>query len=126
MYPLVSELAAGGVPVTVACRVLKLARQPYYHWRDNPVTDAEWLQAHRINALHDAHADDPTFGYRFLAHEAKKAGWRMSRRTAWALCSTSGILSSAQRRRRGLNPTCHQLLHHAPPRWSASMPRRMK
>ncbi len=101
MYPLVSELAADGVPVTVACRVLKLARQPYYRWRDTPVTDADWLQAHRINALHAAHVDDPTFGYRFLANEARKAGWRMSRRTAWSLCSTAGILSAAQRRRRG-------------------------
>ena len=101
MYPLVSELAADGVPVTVACRVLKLARQPYYRWREDPVTDAEWVQAHRINALYDAHRDDPTFGYRFLAHEARKAGWRMSRRTAWSLCSTSGITSAAQRRRRG-------------------------
>ena len=101
MYPLVSELATDGVPVTVACRVLKLARQPYYRWREDPVTDAEWVQAHRINALYDAHRNDPTFGYRFLAHEARKAGWRMSRRTAWSLCSTSGITSAAQRRRRG-------------------------
>ena len=100
MYPLVSDLAADGIPVTVTCRVLKIARQPYYRWREDPVTDAEWVQAHRINALHDAHRDDPTFGYRFLAHEARKAGWRMSRRTAWSLCSTSGILSAAQRRRR--------------------------
>ena len=29
-YPLVSELAEDGIPVTVSCRVLKLARQPYY------------------------------------------------------------------------------------------------
>lgn len=29
-YPLVSELAADGIPVTVTCRVLKLARQPSY------------------------------------------------------------------------------------------------
>jgi transposase InsO family protein len=101
MYPLVGELAEDGIPVTVACRVLKLARQPYYRWRESPVTDAEWVQAHRINALHDAHQDDPTFGYRFLAHEARKTGWRMSRRTAWSLCSQSGILSAAQRRRRG-------------------------
>ncbi len=32
MYPLVRELAGDGVPVTVTCRVLKLARQPYYRW----------------------------------------------------------------------------------------------
>lgn len=101
MYPLVGELAEDGIPVTVACRVLKLARQPYYRWREDPVTQAEWVQAHRINALRDAHADDPTFGYRFLAHEARRAGWKMSRRTAWSLCSQIGILSLAQRRRRG-------------------------
>jgi transposase InsO family protein len=101
IYPLVSELASDGIPVTVACRVLKLARQPYYRWLEEPVTSAEWVQAHRINALHDAHVEDPTFGYRFLGHEARKAGWSMSRRTAWSLCSQSGILSAAQRRRRG-------------------------
>ncbi|MBU6213920.1 MAG: IS3 family transposase, partial [Actinomycetales bacterium] len=44
---------------------------------------------------------DPTFGYRFLAHQARKAGWQGSRRTAWSLCSQSGILSAAQRKRRG-------------------------
>ncbi|AWT26957.1 hypothetical protein Csp1_22060 [Corynebacterium provencense] len=32
MYPLVAELAADGVPVTVSCRVVKLARQPCYRW----------------------------------------------------------------------------------------------
>ena len=100
-YPLVSELADAGIPVTVSCRVLKLARQPYYRWRNDPVRDADVLRAYRINALHDAHHEDPTFGYRYLADEARRAGWRMSRRTAWKLCSQAGILSSAQRRRRG-------------------------
>lgn len=60
-YPLVSELADAGIPVTVSCRVLKLARQPYYRWRNDPVRDADVLRAYRINALHDAHHDDPTF-----------------------------------------------------------------
>ena len=101
IYPLVVELAADGIPVTVSCRVLKLARQPYYRWKNTPVGDAVWVRAHRVNALFDAHGEDPTFGYRFLADEARRAGWRMSRRTAWKLCSDAGILSSAQRRRRG-------------------------
>ena len=43
MYPLVRELAAADapfrVPVAVTCRVLKLARQPYYPWLARPVTD---------------------------------------------------------------------------------------
>ena len=41
MYPLVRELAVDGIPVTVTCRVLKIARQPYYRWLADPVTDAE-------------------------------------------------------------------------------------
>ncbi|MER5596000.1 hypothetical protein [Streptomyces sp. NPDC002265] len=45
------ELAGDGVPVTVTCRVLKLARQPYYRWLERPVTDAEFEQATRANAL---------------------------------------------------------------------------
>jgi len=34
--------------------------QPYYRWREDPVSDAEWTQAHSINALRDAHAGDPS------------------------------------------------------------------
>ena len=100
-YPLVLELADAGIPVTVSCRVLKLARQPSYRWRNDPVRDSDVLRAYRINVLHDARHEDPMFGYRYLADEARRAGWRMSRRTAWKLCSQAGILSSAQRRRRG-------------------------
>jgi hypothetical protein len=54
-YPLVRELAGDGIPVTVTCRVLEIARQPYYRWLAQPVTDVEWVQAHRANALFDDH-----------------------------------------------------------------------
>jgi len=46
MYPLVRELAVDGIPVTVTCRVLKIARQPYYRWLAAPVPDAELALAH--------------------------------------------------------------------------------
>ncbi len=82
-----SELAADGIPVAVSLRVLKLSRQPYYRWLVTPVTDAELVEAHRANALFDAHRDDPEFGYRFLADEARDAGEPMCRRTAWRICS---------------------------------------
>jgi len=75
------------VPVAVTCRVLNLARAPYYRWLANPVTDADWVAAHRANALFDAHRDDPEFGYRLLADEARDAGQDMCDRTAWAICS---------------------------------------
>lgn len=80
------ELATGGIPVTVMCRVLKLARQPYHRSLDQPVTDAEFEQATRTNALFDAHREDPEFGYRFLADEARSVGSGMADRTAWRIC----------------------------------------
>lgn len=90
IYPLVRELAAAGapvrVPVAVTCRVLNLARQPYYRWLKDPVTQAEWDEAHRANALFDAHQDDPEFGHRLLADEAASVGQKMSDRTAWRIC----------------------------------------
>ena len=94
MYPLVRELAVEGIPVTVTCRVLKIARQPYYRWLSNPVTDAEYEAAHRANALFDAHRDDPEFGYRFLVDEAREAGQSMADRTAWRICSDNGWWSA--------------------------------
>ena len=64
IYPLVRELAAEGIPVAVTCRVQRIARQPYYRWFAALVAAAEWEQAHRTNAIFDAHRDDPEFGYR--------------------------------------------------------------
>ena len=90
MYPLVRELAVDGIPVTVTCRVLKIARQPYYRWLQAPVTDAELVEAYRANALFDAHKDDPEFGYRVLVDEAAIAGEAMAERTAWRICSQLG------------------------------------
>jgi transposase InsO family protein len=83
----VKELAADGIPVAVTCRVLKLARQPYYRWRADPITDAEIVEAYRANALFDAHGEDPEFGYRYLVEEARDAGEPMAERTAWRICT---------------------------------------
>ena len=88
-----SELAADGIPVAVTCRVLKLARQPYYRWLSTPVTDTEIIEAYRANALFDAHEDDPEFGYRFLVEEARTAGEAMAERTAWRICSQHRLWS---------------------------------
>ena len=85
----------------MTCRVLKIARQPYYRWLANPVTDAEWEEAHRLNALIDAHHEDPEFGYRYLADEAEEAGYPMAARTAWRLCHFYGVASVIARRKRG-------------------------
>jgi putative transposase len=99
MYPLVRELAVDGIPVTVTCRVLDLARQPYYRWLAKPVTTAELAEAYLANALFDAHRDDPEFGYRYLADEARDAGHSACDRTMWRVCSSNGWWSAFGKKR---------------------------
>ncbi|HWL78778.1 IS3 family transposase [Microbacterium sp.] len=100
-YPLVTELAEAGIPVTVTCRVLKLSRQPYYRWLANPITPSEVVEAYRANALFDAHKDDPEFGHRLLADEAAEAGEAMADRTAWRIASSNGWFSAFGKPKRG-------------------------
>ncbi|MGP9760971.1 IS3 family transposase [Corynebacterium sp. AOP12-C2-36] len=106
MYPLVHDLAVTGIPVTVTCRVLHLARQGYYRWVDAPVTDAELTEAYRANALFDAHSNDPEFGYRLLADQAREVGEEMSNRTAWRIASANSWFSvfGAKRASSGKKP----------------------
>jgi putative transposase len=101
MYPLVRELAADGVPVTVTCRVLKIARQPYYRWLKEPSPTAELDEAYLANAIFDAHRDDPEFGYRFLADEVRDAGHAVCDRTVWRICRDNGWWSVFGKTQRG-------------------------
>ena len=93
MYPLVRELAAAGARTGAgrgdvsgsedrSSALLPLARRP--------VTDADWVEAQRANALFDAHREDLEFGYRLLADEAREHGQAMADRTAWRICSANG------------------------------------
>ena len=101
-----TELAATGIPVMVTCRVLKLARQPYYRWLAGLVTDAEVVEAYRADALFDVHKDDPEFGHRLLADEARDVGQVMADRTAWRICQANGWWSAfgKKRARNGKKP----------------------
>ena len=94
-----TELAAAGIPVTVTCRVLKLSRQPYYRWLAVPITPSEVVEAYRANALFDAHREDPEFGHRLLADEARDAGEAMADRTAWRIASSNGWWSAFGKKR---------------------------
>ena len=80
MYPLVRELAGEGFPVTVTCGVLGFSTQAFYKWAANPICDRDFDDAHLTNAIVDIHADDPEFGYRFIADELERAGYEMGER----------------------------------------------
>ena len=63
------------------------ARQPYYRWLDEPVTAGQLDEAYLANAIHDAHCDDPEFGYRFLAYEVLQGDHPdVSDRLVWRIC----------------------------------------
>ena len=105
IYPLVRELAATGapirVPVAVTCRVLKIAKQPFYRWLKAPVSTRDWDDAQLTNAAIDPHEEAPTFGYRLIADELTDLGFEVSERRVWRLCSQQGIVSATTRKKRG-------------------------
>jgi len=104
-YPLVRDLAAKGFPVRLSCTVLGFSFQAYYAWLRRPVSDRDLDEAYVINALIDAHADDPAFGYRFLADELERAGIQIGERRTWRLCSQQRLWSTTIRKgRRGKRP----------------------
>lgn len=93
-YPLVLDLAADGIPVAVTCRVLGFSKQAFYAWRRSPVRQRDWDEAHLINAAIDIHADDPAFGYRFIADELPARGITAGENKVARLCSQQRIWSA--------------------------------
>ncbi len=105
MYPLVRDLAADGVPVTVTCRVLGFSPQGFYKWQASPCSKRDLDDAYLLNAIVDVHADDPEFGYRFIADELEAAGHTAGERRVWRLCSENGVFSTTARKgRKGKRP----------------------
>jgi transposase InsO family protein len=105
MYPLVLELATDGIPVVVTCRVLGFSPQAFHKWKLKPISDRDWANAHLVNAAHDVHRDDPTFGYRFIADELRaEYGIAASEGRVQRLCSAYGITSVLARKKRAGRP----------------------
>jgi putative transposase len=109
-YPLVLDLAADGVPVAVTCRVLGFSKQAFYAWRHNPVSRRDGDEAHLINAALDIDADDPAFGYRFIADELPAHGITAVENKVARLCSQQRIWSAFSKKR-GLNKKAGPPVH---------------
>ena len=111
-FPLVRDLAVEGFPVTVTCGVLGFSTQAFYKWRARPFSDRDWVDAHTTNAIVDVHADDPEFGYRFIADELEATGDRSCERRVWRLCRTQQIWSTTTKKgRRGSGKTPGPAVH---------------
>ncbi|GAB3120485.1 transposase InsO family protein [Leifsonia psychrotolerans] len=130
MYPLVRDLAAKDaplrVPITVACRVLGFSPQAFHKWVKNPVSARDWDEAHLINAAFDAHVDDPTFGYRFISDELAEAGFIVSERRVWRLCSQQRLWSVFAKKKgkyRKAGPPAHD--DHVKRNFTATAPNRL-
>jgi transposase InsO family protein len=100
MFPLVRDLAAEGIPVRLTCGVLGFSAQAFYKWRAKPVSDRDWVDAYTTNRIFDVHADDPEFGYRFIADELEADGQRSCERRVWRLCHQQQIWSTTTRKGR--------------------------
>jgi transposase InsO family protein len=102
MYPLVRDLAAEKIPVRLTCRVLGFKPQGYYRWLRQPCSQRDLDDAYLANAIVDVHADDPEFGYRFIADELADAGHVVGERRVWRLCRDHQVWSTTVRKgRRG-------------------------
>ena len=100
MFPLVADLVAEGVPVKLTCGALGFTTQAFYKWRSKPCSARDWADAHAINAIVDVHADDPEFGYRFIADELAEAGLASCERRVWRLCNQERIWSTTTKKGR--------------------------
>ena len=100
IYPLVQELAADGVDVSVTCGVLGFSTQAFYKWQAHPICDREWDDAHLTNEILDIHRDDPEFGYRFIADELERAGHEVGENRVQRLCREHRIWSTTTKKGR--------------------------
>jgi hypothetical protein len=62
-----------------------------YKWQANPVSQRDWDDAHLINAALDIPADDPAFGYQFIADELREQGSSAGENRVARLCSQQRI-----------------------------------
>lgn len=103
IYPVVCELAADGVPVAVACRVLEVSTSGYYEWRSRPASDRAWDQAHLMESIRQVHqASYGTYGHRRVHAELVLGqGASVSHGRVERLMRDTGLQGVHRRRLRG-------------------------
>lgn len=63
------------------------------------MTDRDWTDAPLVNAARDIDADDPAFGYRYIADELPGKGITAGEKRVQRLCRDNGIWSVFSKKR---------------------------
>jgi putative transposase len=103
-FRLVRELADDGVPVAVACRVLKVSTSGFYEWRDRPPAARDLADAYLLDTLIAIHRDSRgTYGSRRVHAELRLGvGVRVGRKRVERLMRVHQLCGVHRRRwRRG-------------------------
>jgi len=102
-YSVVRELAADGVPVATACRVLRVSTSGYYGWRDRPPSERDLADAYLGNRVVDIHtASHGTYGARRVHAELRLGkGVRTGRKRIERLMRCTSRAGIDRRRARG-------------------------
>ncbi|MBM0229167.1 IS3 family transposase [Micromonospora sicca] len=103
IYPVVADLAAGGIAVAVACRVLGVSTSGYYDWRSRPVSPREAADQALGELIRDIHQmSRGTYGSpRVHAELRLAAGVRCGRKRVERLMRVHGLQGVYRRRRTG-------------------------
>ncbi|WP_345409097.1 IS3 family transposase [Amycolatopsis samaneae] len=98
---MVHELAADGINVAVACRVLHVSRSGYYEWRDRPTSPRQEENALLLKYIEQIHADSRgTYGSpRVHAELTLGLGLPVNRKRVERLMREAGIQGLYRRRR---------------------------
>jgi putative transposase len=103
---LVHELAADGIDVAVACRMLQVSRSGYYDWRGRGPSARDLADAHLADQIRVFHAASRgTYGSPRVHDELRLGqGMRLSRKRVWRCMQIVGVQGISHRRKRGQRP----------------------
>jgi putative transposase len=104
IYPVVRELAADGVAVATACRVLQVSTSGYYIWRDHPNSSRDQANLELVEVIKTIHADSRgTYGAPRVHAELRLGAPKLavSRKRVERLMRVHGIVGVHRRRRGG-------------------------
>lgn len=106
IYPVVGELADEGVPVRVACRVLRVSPSGFYEWRDRPLSLRDRSDLELTSTIRQIHeASRGTYGSPRVHAELRLGlGIRCSRKRVERLMRVGQIAGVHRRKGRRHRP----------------------